>query len=259
MLNVIGHDFSQVDKDAIKMIFGLAKLEEHEFKIIDSKYEDVNVEVLDAIFAIGKTSIRNIVRQLVKSGKLGKSTFVGNDMYNKESKFLFMNVGVNMSEVMTSQENKDFMWNKVQQAVEYYREIFPFDDSLGKLDEAIAEGEEIALEAEEPAAEIIEIPAVVEIVNNESEITYDVDELLNALCEKVSLTDPGLTKTLAKYEKFKLITSGGELSVYPTTRVPDDEEGFFVSFKDLIVLLKFASIINTSSITIEKKDGSAVS
>lgn len=260
MLNVIGHDFSQVDKDTIKMIFGLAKLEEHELRIIDSKYEDVDVGGLSALFVIGKTSIRTIVRELVKSGKLGKSTFVGNDMYNKESQFLFMNVGVNVTEVMTSQENKDFMWNKVQQAVEYYREIFPFDDSLDAIDEAIANHEEIALEAEVPViTEVVTEEAAPVTVRSESEITYNVEELLNALCEMVSLTDPGLTKTLAKYEKFKLITSGGELSVYPTTRIPENEEGFFISFKDLIVLLKFASIIDTSSITIEKKSGNAVS
>lgn len=260
MLNVIGYDFNQVDKDTIKMIFGLAKLEEHELRIIDSKHEDVDVGALSALFVIGKTAIRTMVRELVKSGKLGKSTFVGNDMYNKESQFLFMNVGVNVSEVMTSQENKDFMWSKVQQAAKYYREIFPFNDSLAALDEAIASDEEVALEVEEVPVQQAPIPSEdAQAVDMATEITYDVEELLNALCEMVSLTDPGLTKTLAKYEKFKLTTSGGELSVYPTTRIPENEEGFFISFKDLIVLLKFASIIDTSSITIEKKSANTVS
>lgn len=250
MLNIIGHDFSQVDKDTIKMIFGLAKIEEHELRIIDLKHEDIDVNSMNAIFAVGKTAIRLLVRSLVKSGKLGKSTFVGNDMYNREAGFLFINVAIDIATVMTSQESKDFLWSKIQLVSNYYKEMIPFDDNLEALDVIIAEGED-ALLIKGSLPDIVDSGVV--------DITYDTQELMDALYEMVNLSDPGLTKSLSKYEKFDLNTSAGVLSVYPTTRTPTNEEGFFLSFKDLILLLKFATVIDTDKITIEKRDGTSVS
>jgi len=247
MLNIIGYEFNQLDKDTIKMIFSHAGMDKEEIHVVDFKHEEPDLDTMDAIFAVGKVAIRMVVRSLVKSGKIGSSTFVGNDMYNKEAGFLFINVGVNISEIMTSQENKDFVWEKVQSTVKYYREIFPFKeindtDEIAKLDAALVE-EDIDNQ---------DVPITVG-----DNVTYSVGEILQSLYDRVNITDPGLTKTLSKYEKFILHTTTGDLSVYPTTRIPVDEEGFFISLKDLVILLKFSTIINTEFITLSKEDASS--
>jgi len=239
MLNIIGYEFNQLDKDTIKMIFKHAGMDEKELHLIDLKHEDPDLDSIDATFAVGKVAIRMVVRGLVKSGKIGQSAFVGNDMYNKESKFLFINVGVNISEIMTSQENKDFVWEKVQSMVKYYKDIFPYKQ-IAELDTAIVEQD----------IDNQDVP----IVTSDDNATYSVSEILQSLYDRVNIADPGLTKSLSKYEKFILRTTTGELSVYPTNRIPVDEEGFFISLKDLVVLLKFSVIINTECITLSKEN-----
>jgi len=251
MLNIIGYEFNQLDKDTIKMIFKHAGMEEEELYVVDFKHEEPDLDTMDAIFAVGKVAIRMVVRSLVKSGKIGQSTFVGNDMYNKEAGFLFINVGVNISEIMTSQENKDFVWEKVQSTVKYYREIFPFESFVEPLEGIDDAGEMAKLDAALVEEDIDNQDVPITVGDN---VTYNVGEILQSLYDRVNITDPGLTKTLSKYEKFVLHTTTGELSVYPTSRIPADEEGFFISLKDLIVLLKFSVIINTECITLSKEN-----
>ena len=80
MLNIIGYEFNQLDKDTIKMIFSHAGMNKEDLNVVDLKHEEPELSAMDAIFAVGKIAIRMAVRSLVKDGKIGSSTFIGNDM-----------------------------------------------------------------------------------------------------------------------------------------------------------------------------------
>jgi len=244
MLHIIVYDIEPNDKDVINMVFSHTDMSKDLISIHDLKHEDINIEDINAIFAIGKVAIRMIARNLIKSGKIGQSTFVGNDIYNKEASFLFMNAGVNISEVMTSQENKEFFWEKIKLTVEYYKDIFlnnknPNEDisSMESVDLGILETNSENLLSKEISS-------------------YNKEEVLNLLFDKVNLSDPGLMKSLSKYDRFILNTSSGDLVVYPTNRIPDKEDEFFITLKDLVVLLKFSDILDVETIRLDKNNGS---
>jgi len=237
MLNIITYDMKSGDKDVINMIFSHLPIADGCISFHDLKHEDLNIENMNAIFAIGKVSIRMVARSLIKAGKIGQSTFVGNDIYNKKSKFLFMNASVSISEIMTSQENKEFIWDKVKTVVEYYNDIFlDIEDSDG-------------LKVKDQ--EDIKVKDIEDIGTSK----YNSAEMLNLLFDKINLSDPGLMKSLSKYDKFILNTSSGDLVVYPTNRIPDKEEEFFITLKDLIVLLKFSDILDVETIMLSRGDG----
>ena len=257
MLNIIGHDLSAVDKDNIKKIFSYTPLSKNKQMIIDLKYVDFEIDDYNTIFAIGKVATRLIVRELVKGGKISQSVFVGNDLYNQDAGFMFVNVGLEVVDIMTSQENKDFMWDKVSNAVDLYLKINPDDITAGEnevVKETIVIDSAVVDDAwPDTGLPKSNAPAVIQPIGDN--VTYQVGDILDKLYEHVSLSDPSLGKMLSKYEKFTLHTTSGDLNIYPTTRMPDSDEDPSITFKDLVVLLKYFTIMNAEHVTLKKKDG----
>lgn len=263
MITIILSKYSQDDIETIAKIFGYAKIDKHELSFVDvGNFDSLPRDLI--FFSIDKEATRSLVRRLISEGVLDKSTFVGNDMINKDSKFLFFNVSLSIVDIMTSQDNKDFMWDKVQKFVSSYREMVPFDDSIEAIDVApsaasIAPVEEPVSDgiAEYVAEDVKELPSVDGATDLDKlpDVTHNFPLLLQSLTSMVNMSDPGLEKSLAKYQKFILTTPSGEVSVYPTSRIPKEDTGCFISFKDLILLLRFAESMDTHKITFQKIQG----
>lgn len=264
MLNIISFELSEVDKSNIKTVFGFTDLKESDYRIVDLKHEDLNLDTYNIVFVIGKYSIRKTMKSLISNGVLSQSIFTGKDIMDIENNFVLITINLDPQELMMSQENKSFMWEKAQQVATYYKQIdpnVPFgvknDLTMAKVDEDLIkeDPDNAAMLADEPRI-MSEASKTIAPEKNKvviEDATYDIKEVLNALVDKVKLSDPSLTKALAKYEKMTLHTTNGDLNVYPTTRIPHDEDGFFITLKDLIIMLKFATITDTDSLTISKE------
>ena len=182
---------------------------------------------------------------------------------------MFINVGLEVYEIMTSQENKNFMWDKVSSSAELYLKMNPKANIVFDEIPDLTVSEPVEVEMQPPlVSEIFEPEFSVEqnittmaspsldVVTIGDETTYNIVEMLDKLYEHVSVTDPSLGKMLSKYEKFTLHTSSGELDVYPTTRIPEDNRNS-ITFKDLVMLLKYFSIMGAEQVTLKKRDGNS--
>jgi len=273
LLNIICSSLTEINRDTIKMVFQHAEMGANDIRIIDIAHEDFDYSSADLLFVLGTSTVRTVVRSLVKAGRLSASSFTGNDLYDPDSGFMLVNVALEPSDIVISQENKDFMWGKVKGAATTYKKIVPFNDPIDDILPSEPVAAVAAVETPvEPVASVgemvipmivtepvvVETPAVMVDGNNDS-MTFSTSEMLDKLFEQVAINDPSLSKTLSKYAKMTLHTSSGDLDVYPTSRIPaDGEEGFFMALKDLVILLKFSSITSSDQITLHKQKNASV-
>jgi hypothetical protein len=265
MLFIYGTNLSALDKSSLKKILGHAGISEERLCFVDTAYEDLNVGRGKCFLGVGKQAVRLLARALIEEGCFKTTDFFGNDLLDVNSGFFFYNVGLEVTEIMASQENKDVIWDKAQQIAKYYLDWYPFDDPLPefKPEPKLEPEPEIKVEAPvqpEVVTSVVEQEVIVvkaQTVQSVTSVEFSTLEMLNALYAHVTVTDPGLGKSLAKYEKFTLETSTGILTVFPTTRIPEDVENSF-SFKDLIILLRSAVFLKSDTITMEKANGTSV-
>lgn len=238
------------------MILGHAKFEEHQLRFVDLEHEDPNIERAKCILTTGKT-IQKVTRAIIATGKY-KAQQLLSDVVDKESGFTLFNIPLEVN-AMASADEKMYVWNKIQQLAAVYHEIIPFEDELPVMTE---EKQEVVVESkpEESCAQEMTPPepARAPIAQELGEIDLNVMECLNALFEHVSLGGQDIGKSLSKYEKFTMHTGSGDLQIYPTNRIPEQDEGFKLSFKDFLVLLKSGIQINAGTITMEQRNGSSV-
>lgn len=310
MIKVIIKKYVQSEVQTLKKIFSLAGIEQHYLSFIDISDSDASSLGKDLIFfAMGKESTRWLVKTLVSMGTLDKSLYVGNDIIDVKSRFIFYNISMNVVEMMTSKETKTFMWARVKSFASHYKSLPDFNDCIDQIngddqpkkpEESLDKNEESNIatpEVKEPlvsgqdlilpdsgsrqdakesdsddslaaakskavlsdgiAEYVSEDTAQLSDPNNTaldklSDVTHDLSLLLKSLSSMVNMSDPALEKSLSRYKKFILATPNGEISVYPTARIPPTDVGLSISFKDLILLLKFADTMGASKITFNK-------
>lgn len=156
-------------------------------------------------------------------------------------------------------------------------EVDPLENELGvpKAEERVIEISGEVVEKEEPAApvntpeeddevsgidnqeDIIEAKFE-EITQNQScdIVQIDVEALLNEVVDKMTISDPGLGKSLKLTKAIVFHCSNGtKLNVYPNNVINDKLEGAHMSFKDMCAILKMALLSESKTIDIYvKKD-----
>lgn len=156
-------------------------------------------------------------------------------------------------------------------------EVDPLENELGvpKAEERVIEISGEVVEKEEPAApvntpeeddevsgidnqeDIIEAKFE-EITQNQScdIVQIDVEALLNEVVDKMTVSDPGLGKSLKLTKAIVFHCSNGtKLNVYPNNVINSKLEGAHMSFKDMCSILKMALLSESKTIDIYvKKD-----
>ena len=156
-------------------------------------------------------------------------------------------------------------------------EVDPLENEFGvpKVEEKVIEMSGEVVEKEEPAAllntpeeddevsgidnreDIIEAKFE-EITQNQScdIVQIDVETLLNEVVDKMTISDPGLGKSLKLTKAIVFHCSNGtNLNVYPNNVINDKLEGAHMSFKDMCAILKMALLSESKTIDIYvKKD-----
>lgn len=271
MLYVYGGKFESIDKDNLRMILGHAGVEPHRIRFVDLSCEDVDIEGRNCVLTIG-SSFRPVSRAIVAAGLYKYADLLG-DVIDRDNKFFLFNLPMEVAQMMSNDEDKQFAWDKISNMATGFNTWYPFDDPIPDMtNNKVVNVEPPAPVEEEPKKEVktevaseptpvVSTPAkaVSAPVSSElGDIDIDVKECLNALFEHVNLTDQGLGKSLSKYEKFTLHTPSGELHVYPTNRIPESDQGFKVTFKDLVSILRAGIQLNAGTVTLEDKNGSEV-
>jgi hypothetical protein len=253
MLYICSDNISDIDRGIFEKILEMAKIKSHEVRFVDLAHEDPEMLNKSAVVAVGTIGIRAVIKDLTASKMYTASQLVGKDVVDTENNFFVYNIPITFTDMMGAEEDKMMVWHKVSQMAEIYRDWFPFNDSIEDI--VVAPPAKAEAAVAEAAVAVPEAP----ILRTLGEVPMDVNQVLNALFEHVNLTDPSLGKSLGKYEKFTLHTDSGDLNVYPTNRIPEKEDGFKISFKDLVTLVKLSVSVDCGTITFEKKDGDAVS
>ena len=97
-----------------------------------------------------------------------------------------------------------------------------------------------------------------EVTQNQScnIVQIDVEALLNEVVDKMTVSDPGLGKSLKLTKAIVFHCSNGtKLNVYPNNVINDKLEGAHMSFKDMCAILKMALLSESKTIDIYiKKD-----
>lgn len=253
MLNIISNDMSPKDLATLRSIFGHTSVPSECLRFIDLKHQDIKDLNSNFFFVMGRMSIKECVRALSDLGVLTQHSFVGSDILDKENFFGLVVTELSLVEIMTSEDNKAFIWEKVKAIAEVYMASREFNDSIDDIlpDSKPIEAPDASLEADLVSSEG-EHTIVATDALGASDVTFNREELLQSLFEQISLTDPALEKGLSKYGVLTLDTSSGDLMVYPTSRIPESLDGHGVSFKSLIVVLKLASVLGSSSISFSK-------
>lgn len=156
-------------------------------------------------------------------------------------------------------------------------EVDPLENEFGvpKVEEKVIEVSGEVVEKEEPAApvntpeeddevsgidnqeDIIEAKFE-EITQNQScdIVQIDVEALLNEVVDKMTVSDPGLGKSLKLTKAIVFHCSNGtKLNVYPNNVINSKLEGAHMSFKDMCSILKMALLSESKTIDIYvKKD-----
>lgn len=156
-------------------------------------------------------------------------------------------------------------------------EVDPLENEFGvpKVEEKVIEVSGEVVEKEEPAApvntpeeddevsgidnqeDIIEAKFE-EITQNQScdIVQIDVETLLNEVVDKMTVSDPGLGKSLKLTKAIVFHCSNGtKLNVYPNNVINSKLEGAHMSFKDMCSILKMALLSESKTIDIYvKKD-----
>ena len=151
-------------------------------------------------------------------------------------------------------------------------EVDPLENEFGvpKAEERVIEVSGEVVEKEEPAApvntpeeddevsgidnqeDIIEAKFE-EITQNQScdIVQIDVEALLNEVVDKMTISDPGLGKSLKLTKAIVFHCSNGtKLNVYPNNVINSKLEGAHMSFKDMCSILKMALLSESKTIDI---------
>jgi len=262
-----------MDKSNFRMIMTHFQIEPEKIQFVDLDHEDVDLREKHFVLTTDRSLIK-VTRALIAAGTYKATELLGRDVVDPTRGFHLFNIPITVNDMMGSMEDKMLTKAKLDQLVKYYKNYFPFDDALpdmtagpsdnGAVEDVSVNGSKVE-NVEQPLPEAIEpvvTKAMVEKapINTElGDIPIDVNECLNALYEHVNLADNGLGKSLSKYEKFTLSTGSGDLTVYPTNRVPEADEGLKITFKDLVTVLKVSVHLNAGTITFGEKNGTNIS
>ena len=247
MIFIYNKSFSQSDKQSMLMILSHAGIQSSDCMFVDLTTEDVSIDIISRNFIIAFKTYREIARALVASGLFKIGDLIGKDVYDHVGKFGLINIPFDMVEALSKDEVKMAIWEKVQTFAAFYKEnkpaakeavqleLFEPDDNLDVVDVGISNAAET------------NVTSAVE--QKDSSVTIDVPALIAKISEAIDLSDASLGKSLSLSSKIELLTPSGNLTIYPTNRIPSANEGASMSFKDSLAILRLADAVSATKIT----------
>lgn len=224
---------------AVKAMMDSVGIQPHIFEIKGIKDLQINGNLLNIAF--GKKPVMAIVNTLVKEGFIDKGSYLGKPLIDEKNGFFFYGIHLDIPEIMSSDDNKYYVFEILQDMANYYHKWFPINDAINF--DAVA----TILKEDLKQTEL----AIVEQEYGISTDRISTLELIDKLVEKVDFTDTGLGKSLAKFDAIKLVTNNGyTLNLVPTAREPDpiNDKEVNITFKDMFSLLKVIVLTGSRSI-----------
>ena len=290
MISVFCRGLTSEARQIITETFGFAQVSADKLRIIDLDYYDLDVTKHNFIFCIGQT-IKDVCKDLVKHQYYSSSDLLqlmrSDIVDDSNGGFLLYSAYVPPEFWRTgTREDQVTVWNKISSFVENYKKMYveeiPFNDRLppmtgqpepvqtveeaiSRLDEQLVVQEEVIV-VPEPVkkVEVLIEPEVIEEVkqmatqktigyNLDQVITIDVADYIHQLSELINLTDIGNSKSLTSYGHMVFHTSTSDLNVFSTvSELNKSKAEHKILLKDLIGLLKAASVFNSGKVTFHK-------
>lgn len=211
------------------------------YVFIDLNYDSIDINKAKVIICFDR-AYKDISRMFVSANIFKLKDMVGRDMIDESDKFMLFNIAYTMTQVITNEDNKQKVWNKLLMFQDYYNKMYP--SNLDQVD--VAESEP---EVSEPVIEQVETDDP-----EDTTAIVDVQAFVNELAKHIDLADPAIGKTLSLSNKIELTTPSGNITIHPIGgRIPKDESAH-LSIKDTIALLKTCLVFNATQIRFYKKD-----
>lgn len=235
------------DRENCLKVLSFLEIPLDRYVFVDLNYESVDIKKANVIICFDR-AYKDIARLYTADGVFKIKDMVGRDMIDESSKFMLFNIAHTMTQIMTSEDTKQKVWNKLLMFEEYYLKMYPIDlEQSDESEEEVVETESETLPEAQPHVEYhdedTEIPVIV-----------NVQEFVNELAQHIDLTDPSIGKTLSLANKIVFATPEGNVTIHPVGgRIPKDNTAH-LSIKDTIALLKTCLMFNATTVSFYLKD-----
>lgn len=278
MIYVVSRRVTSQESEAIKRIFSLAHISPEFVRIIDIDSEDLNVSGKSIFLCFNETSGK-VTMPLSKERGYPGYAFL-KDFTDDVQKVAVCILSESISHYALPHclvSDKAMLWNCVQKIAAKFSEWYPslVQHSQPQPQTQVQEAQQVEVKqqpvnnvaqkapesAQEPVKEAEpEQPyvrpdnapttfSVVQETADGTEVSFQVDEMIDRMIDSMKLSDPGLGKSLKLMESVVLESNSGQrITVYPGNIVKDPSEGVHISFKDVCSLVKLALISESDRI-----------
>lgn len=278
MIYVVSRRVTSQESEAIKRIFSLAHISPEFVRIIDIDSEDLNVSGKSIFLCFNETSGK-VTMPLSKERGYPGYAFL-KDFTDDVQKVAVCILSESISHYALPHclvSDKAMLWNCVQKIAAKFSEWYPslVQHSQPQPQTQVQEAQQVEVKqepinnvaqkapenAQEPAKEAEpEQPyvrpdnaptafSVIQETADGTEVSFQVDEMIDRMIDSMKLSDPGLGKSLKLMESVVLESNSGQrITVYPGNIVKDPSEGVHISFKDVCSLVKLALISESDRI-----------
>ena len=276
IIYVVSKRVTSQESEAIKRIFSLANISPEFVRVIDVESEDLNVSGKSIFLCFNETSGK-VTMPLSRERGYPGYTFI-KDFADDAQKVAVCILSEPISHYALPHclvSDKAMLWNCVQKIAAKFSEWYPslVQHSQPQQQAQVAQQPEVK---QEPVKEVVqevpqneqEVPveakpeqpyvrsddapttfSVAQETADGTEVSFQVDEMIDRMIDSMKLSDPGLGKSLKLMESVVLESNNGQrITVYPGNIVKDPSEGVHISFKDVCSLVKLALISDSDKI-----------
>lgn len=276
IIYVVSKRVTSQESEAIKRIFSLANISPEFVRVIDVESEDLNVSGKSIFLCFNETSGK-VTMPLSRERGYPGYTFI-KDFADDAQKVAVCILSEPISHYALPHclvSDKAMLWNCVQKIAAKFSEWYPSlvqhsqpqqqaqvtqqpevkqEPVKEVVQEAPQNEQEAPVEAkpEQPYVRSDDAPTTFSVAQETAdgtEVSFQVDEMIDRMIDSMKLSDPGLGKSLKLMESVVLESNNGQrITVYPGNIVKDPSEGVHISFKDVCSLVKLALISDSDKI-----------
>lgn len=243
MIYLIHKSLTAPDKQSILKILSYTDISENECQFIDLAHEDIDIGTKDFIIAIN--TYKDVAKALISKKVFRTQDLLGSDIYDETTKFCLINISNSIVDIFSKDEIKSLVWQKILNFYAFYSKC----GKSGGVESNIIDIPDESVD--NTSSETHE--GSLEIVQDEFVGTVDLALLASKIAEQLDLSDPTIGKSLAISSKLVFQSKDAQISVYPNNRIPSDETGICMSFKDSLALIKLAIMFEATSVSFYKE------
>ena len=114
------------DRENCLKVLSFLEIPLDRYVFVDLNYESVDIKKANVIICFDR-AYKDIARLYTADGVFKIKDMVGRDMIDESSKFMLFNIAHTMTQIMTSEDTKQKVWNKLLMFEEYYLKMYPID------------------------------------------------------------------------------------------------------------------------------------